>query len=158
MRLDKPHQFEITVVGEDAYAVKCVRGRDCFHAPVTTRSPKLYVFAHGDRLLYIGQTVQGMAARMRLGFQADGTGGYYGYRWRKAMQVATCHVWCLHDVSEEDELHTLECIESEVVFGYRSKFNQWPPYQTEIHFHASNDEHRALALEILNAFPARSAA
>jgi hypothetical protein len=156
MHLEGPHQFEITVVGEYSYAVKCRQGKDCFHAPVTTRSPKLYVFAERDRLLYIGQTVQGMSARMRLGFQADGTGGYYGYRWRSAMQMATCHVWCLLGVAEEDEIRALECIESEVVFGYRHKFDQWPPYQTEIHFHASTAEHRDMAQIILNAFPARA--
>jgi hypothetical protein len=98
-----------------------------------------------------------MAARIRLGFQADGTGGYYGYRWRAAMPMASCHVWCLLDVAEEDELRVLECVESEVVFGYRKKFDQWPPYQTEIHFHVSDEKQRLVAQTILDAFPAGAA-
>ena len=152
MRLRTPNVFEITVASLDAYAVVNEQGGKTFVAPATARCPKLYVFADGPKLLYIGQTVQSMSARMRMGFQADGTGGYYGYRWRHTLKNAQCHVWCLDDVLEEEETHTLECIESEVVFGYRAKFNQWPIFQTEIHFHASNEEHRALASQILGCF------
>jgi hypothetical protein len=152
MRLRAPNVFEITVAALDTYAVVNELGGNTFISPATARWPKLYVFADGKKLLYIGQTVQSMSARMRLGFQADGTGGYYGYRWRHTLRVAQCHVWCLDDVPEEEESHALECIESEVVFGYRAKFNQWPIFQTEIHFHASTDEHRALAHQILDRF------
>jgi hypothetical protein len=89
---------------------------------------------------------------MRLGFQADGICGYYGYQWRRTLKNVQCLVWCLHDVPEEKELHALECIESEVVFAYRQTFDQWPRYQTEIHFHLSTREHRTLAQEIFSGF------
>ena len=152
MQLQGPTVFEITVTALDSYAVVNERGGNTFVAPATVRCPKLYVFADGEKLLYIGQTVQSMNARMRLGFRADGTGGYYGYRWRHTLEVAQCHVWCLVGVPPEEEAHALECIEAEVVFGYRLKFDQWPIFQTEIHFHESNSEHRALAQEILGRF------
>jgi hypothetical protein len=129
-----------------------------FTSPATNRCPKIYVFASAGDLLYVGQTVQGMSARMRLGFQADGTGGYHGYRWRNVLSRVECHVWCLVDLPEDEELHALECIESEVVFGYRQKYDQWPKYQTEIHFHESSAAHRALAAHVLSHFPGKAAA
>ena len=152
MRLQGPDIFAITVNALDSYAVVNDRGGSTFVAPATTRCPKLYVFADGERLLYIGQTVQSMSARMRLGFLADGTGGYHGYKWRHTLKAAQCHVWYLHDVPEVEEVRALECIESEVVFMYRQKFDQWPIFQTEVHFHQSESEHRGLATEILGKF------
>lgn len=89
---------------------------------------------------------------MRLGFLADGTGGHHGYKWRHALKAAQCHVWYLQDVPELEEVRALECIESEVVFKYRQKFDQWPIFQTEIHFHESESGHRKLANEILGKF------
>jgi len=59
----------------------------------------------------------------------------------------------LAEVPDEDELLALECIETEVVFLYRTKFNQWPKYQTEIHFHQTTAEHRALAAQVFGYFP-----
>ena len=47
-----------------------------------------------------------------------------------------------------------ECIESEIVFAYRVKFDQWPKYQTEIHFHQTSAEHRALAAQVFRFFTA----
>lgn len=155
MLLDGPYEFQIAVEEHDRYSLVCNRGGTTFHAPVTQRCPKLYVFADDKKLLYIGQTVQSMSTRMRMGFKADGTSGYHGYRWRTVRKKATCHVWCLRGVTREDELHTLECIESEVVFGYRKRFDQWPPFQTEIHFHQSNSRQRELAKEILKRFPGK---
>ncbi len=152
MHLQGPAVFTISVTALDAYAVVNESGGPTFVAPATTRCPKLYVFADGDKLLYVGQTVQSMSARMRMGFKADGSGGYYGYRWRHSLNVAQCHVWFLQGVPEEEEVRALECIESEVVFAYRQQFDQWPIFQTEIHFHESKPEHRALAQDILRRF------
>ena len=98
-----------------------------------------------------------MSARMRLGFKADGTGGYWGYSWRKTLSKATLHIWCLEGATEEEELKALECIESEVIFSYRLTHNQWPKYQTEIHFHESTGEHRNLASAIIQSFKAGGA-
>jgi hypothetical protein len=158
MRLEGPKKFNITVTGHDTYAVVNEVGGTTFTAPATQRGPKLYVFADHETLIYVGQTVQGMAARMRLGFKADGTAGYYGYRWRHSVHLVGCFVWWLHGVTAAEELLTLESIESEVVFAYRRKFDQWPLFQTEIHFHHSTAEHRRLAESILAAFPGETTA
>ena len=152
MRIEGPTIFAVTVTALDTYAVLNERGGDTFIAPATKRCPKLYAFADGSKLLYIGQTVQSMGARMRMGFKADGTGGYHGYSWRHGVKAAQCHVWVLKDVREDEEVHALECIESEVVFAYRRKFEQWPIFQTEIHFHQSTKAHRDIAHEILERF------
>ncbi|MEK6550159.1 MAG: hypothetical protein AABZ50_00785 [Pseudomonadota bacterium] len=151
MKLQGPYKYEISVQGQDSYSVSGPNNATTFVAPVTKRGPKLYVFSDGGNLIYIGQTVQGMSARMRLGFKADGTGGYWGYSWRNALAKSTLHIWCLEDATEEEELEALECIESEVVYSYRSTNNQWPKYQTEIHFHESTEEHRNLANAIIQA-------
>lgn len=152
MKLKGPYTYQVSVDGGDSYSVLSAMGKRTFLAPVTTRGPKLYVFSHGRSLIYIGQTVQGMSARMRLGFKADGTGGYWGYRWRKELAEASLHIWVLDGCDEDEEFYALECIESEVVYLYRSEFNQWPKFQTEIHFHESEETHRALAREIFNRF------
>ena len=153
VRLEGPKRYEITVTGHDTYAVVNEQGGPRFTSPATKRGPKVYAFADGDRLIYVGQTSQRMAGRMRLGFKADGTTGYYGYRWRHSVRLVGCYVWSLHAVTGAEALHALECIESEIVFSYRQKFGQWPLFQTEIHFHQSTPDHRKLAEEILGHFP-----
>lgn len=88
-------------------------GVNHFVAPVTKRVPKLYVFSHEGGLIYIGQTVQGMSARIRLGFKANGAGGYWGYHWRRTLPRATLHIWCVENIIEDDGLQALECIEAD---------------------------------------------
>jgi hypothetical protein len=152
MKLLGPFNYEVSVKGENGYTIVCPKGTSHFHAPVTKRKPKLYVFSDHGRLLYIGQTIQGMSARMRLGFKADGASGYWGYAWRKSLPKVSLHIWCLEGVNDGDALKDLECIESEVIFLYRSVHRQWPKYQTEIHFHESTPDHRTLASEIFILF------
>jgi len=152
MRLVGPHRYTVTVQ-DGWYVVLDSEGRNNFVTPVTTSCPKLYVFAVGNRPIYIGQTVQGMGARMRLGFSADGSSGYHGYRWRQKLDSAELFVWRLEDVAARDPRRDLECIESEIVFAYRIKYDQWPEHQTEIHFHQSSAEHRSLASQVFGFFP-----
>lgn len=151
MWLSGPHNYTISVLN-DYYAVSNENGHNKFLSPVTSPGPKLYVFAAENRPVYIGQTFQRMAARMRLGFRAYGPSGYYGYRWRHALPSAQLVVWCLEGVVEQESRRVLECIESEVVFAYRLRYNQWPRYQTEIHFHETSAEHRALAAQVFAYF------
>jgi hypothetical protein len=151
MRLVGPYRYTVTVQ-DGGYVVLNDKGGSNFVSPVTTRCSKLYVFAADNRPVYVGQTVQGMAARMRLGFQADGSNGYYGYRWRHELASAQLLVWCLEELGEENGVLASECIESEIVFAYRLKFDQWPKYQTEIHFHETSAEHRALAAQVFGFF------
>lgn len=126
-------------------------GGDAFRAPVTLRGPKLYVFASYNRLVYVGQTIQGMRTRLRQGFKADGTSGYHGYEWRKSLKQADLYIWCMTGGPEEKAL-ALECIESEIVFLCRKVYGQWPSCQTEIHFHESTQEHRNLAAQVFRLF------
>jgi hypothetical protein len=151
MRLAGPYHFKVFVAGGD-YRVRNSSGGDTFQSPVTCHGPKVYVFAAEGRPFYIGQTVQGMAARIRVGFKADGTGGYHGYAWRRELSSADLLIWCLQDVTEDSEINDLESVEAEIVFQYRNHFGQWPQYQTEIHFHPTSQEHRRLASEIFTFF------
>lgn len=57
MNLQGPHIYEISVNGEDSYSVRNSDGVTNFVSPVTTRGPKLYVFSHNGKLIYIGQIV-----------------------------------------------------------------------------------------------------
>jgi hypothetical protein len=152
VHLKGPYIYEISVESNSEYSVVGPSKESNFTAPVTQRRPKIYAFAHEGALIYIGQTVQGMSARMRLGFKANGTGGYWGYSWRNSLKNADLYVWCLEDVSDEEEVEALECIESEVVFLCRSRLGQWPGHQTEIHFHQTEPRHRNLAEEIFLNF------
>lgn len=150
MRLEEPHRYELVVQDGRRYTVKNSHGGSTFLAPVTQHGPKLYVFALKGEPVYIGKTVQPISNRIRGGFQADGTGGYHGYSLRNEPQVLELLVWEVEDATERD----LECVESEIVFLCRQRYEQWPKSQTEIHFHQSTEEHRVLARRILDAFPA----
>lgn len=45
----------------------------------------------------------------------------------------------------------VETIEAEIVFMIR-EMGQWPLYQTEIHFHPSNSDHRDIAKAIVSRY------
>lgn len=151
MELEGPYTYTVATHPEGGYSVRSECGKGNFVAPVTTRSPKLYAFSRNGVLHYIGQTVPGMAARMRLGFQPDGSSGYYGYSWRYHFSEMELHVWRLNGVREEEEWWNLECIEAEVVYAYRARKGQWPESQTEIDFHPTSDAHLKLAEQVYSA-------
>ena len=89
---------------------------------------------------------------MRLGFTAEGDGGYYGYAWRHHFPAVDLGIWLLNDASEETEVIDLQTIEAELVFLLRARRGQWPAYQTEIHFYPSSEVHRQLAIEIYSHY------
>jgi hypothetical protein len=151
MELRGPYRYRVAVRC-GGYDVTNEIGGATFLAPVTQPGPKLYTFSVDGRLIYIGQTTQDMATRMRLGFRAEGAHGYYGYGWRRALAKADLHVWCLDQIAEQKECPSLECIEAEVVLLCRNVYGQWPSYQTEIHFHESTQEHRDLARRVFALF------
>ena len=43
-------------------------------------------------------------------------------------------------------------MEAEVVFLIRQLSGQWPPFQTEIHFHPSTEDHREAARAVLEHY------
>jgi hypothetical protein len=62
---------------------------------------------------------------------------------------ASLHVW-YHENAAGDVLNLeAETVEAEVVYLVRAA-GQWPEFQTEIHFHPSNEEHRTLARNIVD--------
>lgn len=148
MKLIGPDNYTLTVRDGTA-SVNSSNGKPHFVHPATAKKkPKLYVISKNGKLLYAGVTKRPMATRLRDGSTADGSHGYHGYTWLKKDDVLLLHVWYL-DYSAETAKN-LETIEAEVVFLFRHKSGQWPSEQTEIHFHESNELHKAFAKTILN--------
>ena len=153
MRLTGPHQYRLIIQpGGRTYQHDPASGHVHFVAPVTGRAPKLYLVSSGAEPIYVGQTVQSIRARMRLGFAADGRGGYYGYAWRHQYFAVDLQIWLLEDAPEETELIDLQTIEAELVYLLRHRLGQWPSYQTEIHFYASQPIHRQLAEQVYSHY------
>lgn len=149
LSIDGPHQYRLLIeTGGSSYSHHPESKRTKFVAPVTTRSPKLYIVSVDGTPIYVGQTVQSINARLRLGFTADGSTGYHGYAWRHQHPSVALDLWVLTGASEDSELLDIETIEAEFVYLVRHHCGQWPQFQTEIHFHASSPEHRRLAAEI----------
>ena len=155
MKLDGPYVYSVSVdAKKKQYTVKNEKGNTNFVAPVTIGFPKLYVFSLNRRLIYVGQTVQGMASRMRLGVNPKGKTGYHGYKWIEDYTDVKLHVWCVENCPEvkKQKMFNLESIEAEIVHLYRCNYGQWPKYQNEIHFHETEKIHRKLAREIFGYF------
>lgn len=153
MRLDGPHRYRLLIdPGGATYRHDPATARIQFSAPATSRSPKLYVISVGGTPIYVGQTVQSVSARLRLGFTADGSTGYHGYSWRHQHAAVDLDIWILAEAPEDRELLDLETIEAELVYLVRHHLGQWPGFQTEIHFHASSEEHRKLAAQVYSHY------
>lgn len=100
-----------------------------------------------DKPIYVGITKQPIRNRLRLGWAAKGDSGYYGYAWRHKLTAAHLDLWCHINPSSGTECLDIETVETELVYLVR-KSGQWPRFQTEIHFHPSNEVHRAVAAQI----------
>jgi hypothetical protein len=150
MRFSGPERYTINI-DDGSFTIRSVDGADGFAAPASCAGPKLYILSVDGRPVYVGVTKQRMQARLRYGFTADGESGYHGYAWRHCLTSASLDVWCYDDPAAMDPMRDAETVEAEVVFLIRQS-GQWPEHQTEIHFHASNDEHRAWAAKILAAY------
>ncbi len=140
--MEGPDQYSLAF---DKKSCRCVGESEKFTGRAAERRQKLYVVAIAGRPEYVGITNQPMASRLRLGFKASGENGYHGYGWRHKHTRAELFIWY------HDNRLDLETIEAEVVYLIRQQ-GQWPACQTEIHFHPSNAEHRALAASILAHF------
>lgn len=152
--LEGPVSFELEV-GKSSYAV--LNSSGTFLGSSARAGPKLYVVVSNGSPIYVGVTRQSLARRFRLGWKADGSSGYYGYAFRHKMTRATVDVWTLSRHYGTDRRATLaiETIEAEVVFLLRKRSGQWPQYQTEIHFHASDTRHREAASAVLSRYRVR---
>jgi hypothetical protein len=146
MRIVGPESYNLTFDSE-RYAVLCAKGTTKFSGLATSKLPKLYVIAVDTKPIYVGITRQFMRARFRLGFKATGENGYHGYAWRRELNQAQLYIWAHEDAPTVNAERDVETVEAEVVFLARLA-GQWPPYQTEIHFHPSSQIHRNVAAEI----------
>ena len=119
-----------------------------FSKEVKALGPKLYVISHDHKPVYVGSANKGMDDRLRQGFR-----NRYTYAWRHHLAGTNPNVdvW-LQEGGDTDNLVFVKAVEAEVVFLIRQKTGQWPKYQTEIHFHQSNDEHREAAQKIVSCY------
>lgn len=145
MKITGPETYSLTCTAS-TFAVTCERGTPKFSKLASSRVPKLYAICAERKPIYIGITKQPIRSRLRYGFSADGRTGYYGYSWRHKIAEATLNIWFQED-SRDGSTHDIETIEAEVVFLARCA-GQWPLYQTEIHFHQSEEIHRSVAAKI----------
>lgn len=145
MKITGPEKYRLMCTAS-TFAVTCERGTPKFSKLASSTIPKLYAVCVERQPIYIGITKQPIRTRLRYGFSADGTTGYYGYSWRHKIAEATLSIWFQED-SQDGSTQDIETIEAEVVFLARCT-GQWPLYQTEIHFHQSDETHRSVAAKI----------
>src|SRR5207245_10034348 len=141
MKLLGPDRFDLTFDAH-GFNVASTSGRAHFTGRSAGRSPKLYVISAQGRPFYVGVTTQPMRTRLRLGWKADGSTGYHGYKFRHALRSAALEIWYHPRPRSGAAFRDLETIEAETVFLIRSRLSQWPQYQTEIHFYRSTLSHR----------------
>lgn len=150
MRLVGPDSYVITF-SRKQFKVLASDGSNVFRGMASGRGAKLYVFSSNGHPIYVGVTIQKIRNRLRYGWQAQGRGGYYGYAFRKHLAQAALDIWYLEPRRGINSKVDLETIEAELVFLIRKR-GQWPMFQTEIHFHQSDKEHRNLAAEVLRHY------
>lgn len=154
IKLAKHARYMLHVRGDQSYSVRHPDGTTHFTAPVTESCPKLYLVGNDAGLHYVGIAVQGMAARLRLGFKAAGEHGYYGYAWRHLRTPLALHVWCATSTDGPVSRQELEALEAEVVYLCRNVTGQWPLSQTEIHFRPIMAKHTSAARLVYEDFVA----
>ena len=151
MKLCGPFTYQINFTYEGITSVKGPTGQKNFSGQASSKSPKLYIISSGNRPLYVGETRQRVKDRLRYGFKASGEHGYYGYDWRRNLAEADVDIW-VQEGGDTGTKREIETVEAEVVFLIRKEFGQWPAYQTEIHFHPSDDVHREEAKKIVDKY------
>jgi hypothetical protein len=146
LRLEPPQDFDLLLTSDGKYTLRS-NGVTCrFSQPASTRGiAKLYTLSSGAALLYVGIAEQPMSSRLSYGFRANGRGGYYGYKWKTLRHSLRLSVWTAVSLEFRDTLRELETVEAEVAFLCRQLSGQWPQFQNEIHFYASNEGHREAA-------------
>lgn len=154
MKLVGPERYELTFTPR-RYTIATPSGDPRLSRLVQARRPKLYVVASGRRPVYVGITNQPIRARLRLGWSANGSHGYYGYAFRRHLRSASLFVWFHPSRRGRKAIRDLETIEAEVAYLIRKR-GQWPEFQTEIHFYPSGAAHRRAARAVVARVRARS--
>lgn len=150
MKLSGPDRYYL-IFDTNSFSVTCPSGTPRFSGIATSSKPKLYIASVDELPIYVGVTKQSMRKRLRIGWNADGTGGYHGYAWRNKISAAALDIWCHEDAALENDCLDMEIVEAEVVFLIRCA-GQWPLHQTEIHFHPSTEIHRQVAQAIIDIY------
>jgi hypothetical protein len=150
MKISGPDRYSLTFDAK-AFQVCCPLGSPNFSGKSRSKLPKLYIISVEERPIYVGVTKQEMRSRLRLGWSADGSSGYYGYAWRHSLKQAMLDIYYHEDPPAENIMLPIETVEAEIVYLIREA-GQWPQFQTEIHFHPSNAEHRKVAADIFSRY------
>ena len=136
MKVGKHNSYKISISGGKYQCIEVngERGNGFIPTDVADNMPKLYVVKHNGEAYYVRITRQDIRKRLRYGFSAKGTHGYYGYKW-KELDEAELMIWSFPNNPIED----VEAIEAELVYFIREKTGRWPKYQMEIHFHGASE-------------------
>ena len=135
--------YSIKVKSNKIVSILAKDGTDHFISPVTKKNNKIYLLGKNGLIHYIGITKQSMASRLRYGVKPNHKSGYHGYKWLKENGKHCLIIWIFNNNVN------VEAIEAEIVHFFRKQFNQWPEYQTEIHFHPTTKDERTLAKTVL---------
>jgi hypothetical protein len=87
MNITGPDCYSLTL-SPSSFTVLCERGTQKFSGLAVSRKPKLYVVSAEHKPIYVGITKQPIRNRLRLGWNATGKTGYYGYAWRHIKRVS----------------------------------------------------------------------
>lgn len=117
-----------------------------FRAPVTTKGlPKIYIITKKKKIVYVGVTKQSLRSRLKQGENPRAGNGYHGYKW---LNQKGEYNLCVYTFKRSNKIIDIETIEAELVYKVRKMYGQWPEFQTEIHFHKSNKNHRYITDKI----------
>ncbi|MFH1022869.1 MAG: hypothetical protein V1809_05730 [Planctomycetota bacterium] len=147
MKLIGPERYKLKF-NRRKFQISATSGQRELSDRVRASRPKLYAVASGRRLVYVGITNQPIRTRLRIGWAADGSHGYYGYAWRRQLKAATLYVWFHTKTKGKAAVRDLEIVEAEVAYLVRKR-GQWPAFQTEIHFYPSRAGHRKVAKDVV---------
>ena len=135
--------YRIKVKSNEIVSVLANDGTKHFISPVTKKGKKIYLVGKNGLIHYVGITIQSIGARIRYGVKPNYKTGYHGYKWLKENGDHCLIIWTFKDDTDT------EAIEAEIVHFFRQQYDQWPKYQTEIHFHSTSKSERSLAKTIL---------
>jgi hypothetical protein len=140
----KHYCYKLTVSNKLITSVTSENGVSHFTSPVTKHNNKVYLVGINQTIHYIGTAKQPIGARMRYGVKPNHKTGYHGYKWLNKNGTHNLMIWIIA------EKINAEAVEAEIAYLFRNKTKQWPKYQTEIHFHQTDERERLLARGILN--------
>jgi hypothetical protein len=142
--------FQYQIISIEPLRVTSRDGEDSFSGSVASRCSKIYVVRDGRRIVYVGSTTQSLRSRLYGALRANGKNGYHGYGWKTHTGPLSLDVWVLDgiDCVKAKRCLIAETVEAEIVFLVRKHDRNWPPHQTEIHFHHSSARERAWAKRI----------